>query len=514
MDEAERSTSRYWRYLRWDGWTQARPDADRVQPNLRIGTLALSEPLSPADRSSLAAERGSVNMAVGGLLVFEARGRLTLPMVRERMAERIHLIPRLRQRLEEPILGIANPVWVDDTGFDLDWHVRQASLPKPGDQPELGAFIGREFSHRLDRTRPLWEMTLIEGLRGRRLALLLKAHHALVDGLAAVGLAAIVLDPTAEPLAIPAPEVAWQPQRYDLRRHVARMVTSPVTWAARPVLDGALRVLDPDPRRAAADALNAARDLGRATEVAIELARQRPQAPMSPLNRAISPNRRYGTAAVDLATIKAVGQACGATVNDTLLAVVTGMLTRYLAAPTAGPALKRAPVALVPVSVRADPQAGDMGNKISTVFVDLPVDAPDLEARIAAIHAQTRELKESAAVRAGALMVGASGFAPPVISGMLARALGSVRAFNLVVSNLPGPQQPYYLSGVRVEAIYPVVPLNPGNQGLTVGILSYNGDVCFGLLADRDLDPPLAVAAQALTAELSALTAAAGAGTS
>jgi diacylglycerol O-acyltransferase len=467
----------------------------------------MSEPLSPADRSSLAAEHGSVNMAVGGLLVFEPRAGLTLAMVRARMAERIHLIPRLRQRLEEPILGLANPVWVDDTSFDLDWHVRQASLPKPGGQPELGAFIGREFSHRLSRTRPLWEMTLIEGLRGRRLALLLKAHHALVDGLAAVGLAAIVLDPTEAPLVIPAPEVAWEPQRYDLRRHVTRMVTSPVTWAARPVLDGALRVLDPDPRRAAADARGAARDIGRATEVAIELARQRPQAPMSPLNRAISPNRRYATAQIELATIKAAGRAAGGTVNDTLLAVITGMLARYLAAPGAGPPLARAPVALVPVSVRADAQAGDMGNKISTVFVDLPVDEPDLAARIVAIHAQTRELKESAAVRAGALMVGASGFAPPLISGMLARALGSLRAFNLVVSNVPGPQQPFYLSGAKVAAIHPVVPLNPGNQGLTVGILSYDGEVCFGLLADRDLDPALSVAADALGAELKTLRA-------
>jgi diacylglycerol O-acyltransferase len=468
----------------------------------------LSEPLSPSDRSALAAEHGSVNMAVGGLLMFEPRAELSLAAVCERIAGRIHLIPRLRQRLEEPILGIANPVWVDDTGFDLEWHVRQASLPRPGGQAELGAFIGREFSHRLDRARPLWQITLIEGLHGQRLALLLKAHHALVDGLAAIGLAALILDPSETPLQIPAPETEWEPQRYDLRRHVARLVTSPVTWAARPVLDGALRVLDPDPRRAAADAMSAARDLRRATEVALELARQRPQAPMTPLNRPISPNRRYATAQVDLATVKLVGRAAGGTVNDTLLAIVTGMLARYLAAAAAAPgaaAVTRAPVGLVPVSVRPEPQAGDTGNKISTVFVDLPVDEPELAARIALVNAQTRELKESAAVRAGALMVGASGFAPPLISGMLARAMGSVRAFNVVISNLPGPQQPFYLNGVRATEIYPIVPLNPANQGLTVGIMSYHGQVCFGLLADRDLDPPLSVAAEALAAELTAL---------
>ena len=474
----------------------------------------MSESLSPADRSALAAEHHSVNMAVGGLLVFEADAELTLPLVRARIAERIHLIPRLRQRLEEPILGIANPVWVDDTGFDLDWHVRQASLHKPGGDAELGAFVGREFSHRLDRARPLWEVTLIEGLSGRRLALLLKAHHALVDGLAAIGLAALVLDPSPEPLVIPAPETAWQPEPYDLRRHVTRLVRSPVAWAARPVIDGAMRVLDPDPRRAAADALGAARDMRRATEVALELARQRPQAPMTPLNRPISPNRRYATAEIDLTLVKAVAKTAGGTVNDTLLAIVSGMLARYLDAAGArsgplgrvpGGGQSAAPVALVPVSVRADAEAGELGNRISTVFVDLPVEDPDLASRISRIGAQTRALKESAAVRAGALMVGASGLAPPLISGMLARAMGSVRAFNLVVSNIPGPQQPFFLDGARVSAIYPIVPLNPANQGLTVGILSYDGRVCFGLLADRDLDPPLAVAADGLAAELATL---------
>ena len=162
-------------------------------------------------------------------------------------------------------------------------------------------------------------------------------------------------------------------------------------------------------------------------------------------------------------------------------------------------------MALVPVSVRSPGEDGTAGNRISTVFVDLPVHEPELAARVAAIAAQTRELKASAAVQAGALMVGASGWAPPLVSGLLARAMGSVRAFNLVVSNIPGPQQPFYLSGVRMCEVYPVVPLNPANQGLTVGVLSYDGTICFGLLADRDLDPPLATAAQALREELNEL---------
>lgn len=452
-------------------------------------------------------------MAVGGLLVFDAEPALTRAMLSERLAERLHLIPRLRQRLEEPPLGIANPVWVDDTSFDLDWHVRQSSLPAPGGEAELGWFVGREFSHRLDRARPLWEATLIEGMAGGGTAVLMKVHHALVDGLAAIGMAALVLDPTPEPMAVPPPDREWEPQKYDMRRHVAKLATRPLARATKPMLDGMVRALDPDPRRAAADTLKAATDLRKATEVALELARQRPQAPMTPLNRSISPNRRYATAHAELATIKRVGKLAGGTVNDTALAVVAGMVGRYLSAGgrVAGSDANRMPVALVPVSVRTENEAGDMGNKISTVFVDLPIDEPDALERIRIIHSQTSELKESAAVRAGALMVGASGWAPPLVSGMLARAMGSVRAFNLVVSNVPGPQQSFYLKGVRATQIYPIVPLNPANQGLTVGILSYDGQVCFGLLADRDLDPPVSVAAAGLTEALAELNEVAGA---
>jgi WS/DGAT/MGAT family acyltransferase len=441
-------------------------------------------------------------MAVGGLLVFDAEPPLTRAMVAARIGERIHLIPRLRQRLEEPPLGIANPVWTDDTGFDLDWHVRQTSLPGAGgseSEAELGRFVGREFSHRLDRSRPLWEATLIEGLEGGRAGLLMKVHHALVDGMAAIGMAALVLDPTPEPLEIPAPEEQWSPRKYDMRRHVARVASRPLARAPRMMMDGMLRALDPDPRRAAADML-------KASEVALELARTRPQAPMTPLNRPISPNRRYGFAHVELAAIKRAGKAVGGTVNDTVLAVVAGMLSRYLADDEL--AGGRRPVALVPVSVRgteSDPAHPDLGNRISTVFVDLPIDEPDLGARIRAIATQTRELKESAAVRAGALMVGAAGWAPPLVSGILARAMGSVRAFNLVVSNVPGPQQPFYMNGVAMREIYPIVPLNPANQGLTIGILSYDGQMCFGLLADRDLDPPLQSAVAGLHAALDEL---------
>jgi WS/DGAT/MGAT family acyltransferase len=218
---------------------------------------------------------------------------------------------------------------------------------------------------------------------------------------------------------------------------------------------------------------------------------------MTSLNRPIGPNRRYALASVALADVKAAGRRNGGTVNDVLVATVAGMLRRVLA-PT-----ERPPVALVPVSVRRPGEEG--GNRISAVLVDLPVGEPDPGARIAAVAASMTAIKDSAAVRAGALLVGASGWAPPLVSSTLARAMGGVRAFNLVVSNIPGPQQPFWLNGQRLLAAHPVVPLNPAGQGLSVGILSYDGHVCFGLLADRELDPPLDDVAGALRAALAEL---------
>jgi WS/DGAT/MGAT family acyltransferase len=218
---------------------------------------------------------------------------------------------------------------------------------------------------------------------------------------------------------------------------------------------------------------------------------------MTALNRMIGPNRRYAMATAPLDELKAAAKPHGATVNDAILAAVAGMLARILE-PGADP------VALVPVSVRQEGEEG--GNRISTVLVDLPAREPDPVERMQLIHAAMTELKGSAAVRAGALLVGAGGWAPPLVSSSLARAMSGVRAFNLVVSNIPGPQQPFYLNGSRLERAHPVVPLNPATQGLTVGVLSYDGTVCFGLLADRDLEPTVDEAAAALEEELADMT--------
>src|SRR3954447_4820481 len=294
-------------------------------------------------------------MSVGGALVFEGGPGLDQEAILERLEGRLHLIPRYRQRLEQAVTGVTHPVWVDDEGFDLGWHVRRTHTP------QLAGHVGPELSRRLDRSRPLWELSVVDGLPDDRVALVPKMHHALVDGVAAVDVGTVILDPSPEPLDI-APEQEWAPRAYDRARHLARLAATPVVRTQKLMLDSASRAL------AATDPRGAATDLRQATELLMELARAKPQAPMTFLNRGIGPNRRYAMAQAPLAGMKAAGKAARGTVNDAILAAVAGMLARLLDAAGERPA--RPPVALVPVSVR---RAGEeSGNRISTVLVDLP----------------------------------------------------------------------------------------------------------------------------------------------
>src|SRR3954454_13665704 len=267
----------------------------------------MAEPLSPADRSSLAAEQGPVNMTVGGVLVFEDGEGLAHDRVVERLAQRLHLIPRYRQKLAQPAPGVTNPVWGDDDDFDLEWHVRRARVPGAGTEEDLARFVGHETSRRLDRSRPLWELSVVEGIDGGRTALVPRMPHALVDGVAAVDVGTVLLDPTPEPVELPGPDGPWEPQPYDRTRHLARLSVTPAVRAQRLLVDSASRALSmTDPRRAVDD-------LRRATDVLAELARTRPQAPMTSLNRGIGPNRRYAMARAPLDAVKGAGRAAGRT---------------------------------------------------------------------------------------------------------------------------------------------------------------------------------------------------------
>src|SRR5436190_1940665 len=327
---------------------RAEHDAQRRGHPARRGAahaapVAMAEDLSPADRSSLSAEQGPVNMTVGGALIFEGGPGISYDEVLERVAGRLHLIPRYRQRLEKAVAGVTHPVWVDDEGFDLGWHVRHTTTE------DLQRYVGHELSRRLDRSRPLWELAVVDGLASGRVALVPKMHHALVDGVAAVDIGTVVLDPTPEPLDI-APDEQWAPQPYDRGRHLARLAATPMVKAQQLLLDSANRAL------AATDPRRATTDLRQATELLAELARTRPQAPMTFLNRSIGPNRRYATAHAPLAVLKTAGKSAGGTVNDAILAAVAGMLGRLLQ--EAGERPARPPAALVPISVRRPGEEG------------------------------------------------------------------------------------------------------------------------------------------------------------
>ena len=429
-------------------------------------------------------------MHVGGVLIFD--GTVTREEVVRRLRERIHLIPRYAMRLDEAPLGIANPVWVDDEHYDPDRHIRRVALPAPGGREQLEELVGDLMSERLDRSRALWQIHVVEGLAGGRTALVARMHHALVDGIAAVDVSTVVLDPTPEPLEIDPPDATPTNSSQIAGAALARVTAARLHVPRKLARDMASRALALDPRATAKQVKTAAGVVG-------ELARIRPQAPATRLNAAIGPDRLFAMARANLDEVKEIRRATGATVNDVLLTAVALMLSEFLDDPP------DEVVALVPVSVRADAERGELGNRISTVFVDLPLRGEPLE-RLARISAEMDDVKSSAQIRAGALMVGATGLAPPLVSSLAVRAMSGPRMFNLVVSNVPGPQQTFYLAGVPLREVYPAVPLNPRNQALTVGILSYDGGVHFGLLADRDAVPDVGKAAAGLERALAVLT--------
>ena len=452
----------------------------------------MGEPLSPSDLSAIQAERGPVHMHVGGVCVFD--GHVDRETVVGRVRERVHLIPRYTMRLEAAPFGLANPVWVADESFDVDRHVRRVALPSPGGDAELGELVGQILSQPLDRARPLWQISLVEGLAGGRTALVAKMHHALVDGLAAVDVSTVILDPTPEGLEIEPPASGEPAERRHTRRvdQLARIASAQLELPRQLARDTASRTLDPR---------SYARQVRGAAAVVGELAKARPQAPATRLNTAIGRERRFAPARARLDDVKAVRRATGATVNDVLLSCVAMMLSEYL-----GDEPPERAVALVPVSLRTDEERGQLGNRISTVFVDLPLHGEPLE-RLRQVGAATAAAKGSAQVAAGALIVGATGLAPPVVSSLAVRAMSGARMFNLVVSNVPGPQQTFYLNRVPLCEVFPAVPLNPRNQALSIGIVSYDGGVYFGVLGDRDALPDLEEAAKGLEAAVATLTA-------
>jgi diacylglycerol O-acyltransferase / wax synthase len=463
--------------------------------------VANKDRLTGLDSSFLHLERDSTHMHVAACSVF-AGSAPTYDELVEAIESRLQLVPRYRQRLAFVPLGQGRPVWVDDPHFNLRYHVRHTALPRPGGDGELKRLAGRVFSQALDRSRPLWELWLVEGLAGERFAVLSKTHHALVDGVSGVDIATVLFDTSPDPLPVAPPDQEWNARPLPSRAQLLAdalleraIVPTEVMRGVRATLRGPRTV---------------ARRAGRALGSVSALAWTGLQAaPPSSFNQRIGPHRRFTWVRADLGQFKAIKNALGGTVNDVVLAVVAGALGKYMrlhGEPTEAVALK----AMVPVSVRADVERGALGNRVAAMWATLPVGLTDPVERLHAVSEEMVDVKRSGQAVGAEILTTISGFAPPTIMAQAARLQARQRLFNLVVTNVPGPQFPLYLLGRELESIYPMVPLAE-NTALGVAILSYNGRLNFGLVADFDALADLEVLAEELRSSIDELAAAAGA---
>ena len=435
-----------------------------------------SERLSASDMSSLLAERGPIHVHVGATLVL-AGGPLGFEDLLDHVHSRLALVPRFRQRLRPTPLGLANPVWADDPRFDLRWHVRHAAVPAPGTMAQLRELVGRLMSQPLDLERPLWQLYLIEGVEGGRHACVSKTHHALVDGVAAIDVGTIVLDPNPEGAEARLGDERWDPDEPSpemlLVQGASERIRAPLRAASR-----AARSALAMPRETASAVM-------RTAEGFTNLAARGPSAPRTLLNREIGRDRRVGFVKAELEALKRVRGDSGATVNDVILAIAAGGLRRLFE--RRGEDLPDHLVALVPMSIRRHDEHVELGNRLATLMVALPLREPDPDRRLRLIHEETTRIKESEQARAASLVIDATGWTPPTINRVLADVLARPLTWNLVISNVPGPQVPFYLLGRRMLEVYPFVPLSPQGHALSIGVVSYDGGVFFGLAGDRDL---------------------------
>jgi WS/DGAT/MGAT family acyltransferase len=462
--------------------------------------MAKPDRLTGLDTSFLHLEGDATHMHVAACAVFEGPPPAYEELVEE-IGSRLHLVPRYRQRLAAVPLGQGRPVWVDDPHFNVAFHVRHTALPHPGGEDQLKRLAGRVFSQSLDRSKPLWELWLVEGLAEERFALLTKTHHALVDGVSGVDIATVLFDAARDPTPVAPPEHEWIPRPLPsdaqlLADALLERATVPkeITRGARAALRG--------PRHLAERFGQALVGLG-----AMAWAGFSP-APPSPFNVRVGPHRRFTWVSADLQEFKAIKNALGGTVNDVVLAAVAGALGRYMRLhghPTDDVVLK----AMVPVSVRADVERGALGNRVAAMWAPLPVGITDPIRRLLKIRREMQDVKDSGQAVGAQVLTELSGFAPPTIMAQAARLQARQRLFNLVVTNVPGPQMPLYALGRQLEGIYPMVPLAE-NTALGIAVMSYDGRMNFGLNADYDALADVEVLAEELRAAIDELSAAAG----
>jgi WS/DGAT/MGAT family acyltransferase len=455
--------------------------------------------LSALDASFLALETSESHMHVAATLLFEAGplrtadGGLDVERIRAHVASRLHLIPRYRQRLAWTP-WYRHPVWVDDPRFNLFYHVRHTSLPRPGDLRRLKRLCGRILSQKLDPTKPLWELWVVEGVEGDRFALIGKVHHCMVDGVAGVDLLTLILRPS--PDAGLEATVPWVPRRAP---GPARLLAHEAAHrAALP-----LRLLGAAAAAARRPFDAAERALRQASATVGIFARGFAPTSATPLNVRIGPHRRFDWVRMDLDAVKRVKARLGGTVNDVVLAVAVGALRRFLVRRGVDPGgvdLR----AMVPVSVRVAAERGALGNRVANFLADLPMREPDPAARLARITATTDALKQSGEAAAEEVFEQLGDWTTTAVVSELMRLATRLRAYNVVVSNVPGPPVPLWLLGAKLEAAYPMVPLFE-NQAIGFALFSYAGGLFWGLSADWDEVPDLHEVATALEAELDVL---------
>jgi len=433
------------------------------------------ERLSSTDASFLTNESATSHMHIGGILIFEGPPPAYVDLV-EHVRGRLDQVPRFRQRLVVPPLEAGRPLWADDVNFNLSYHLRHTALPEPGGEEQLKRLVSRVFSQQLDRSKPLWEMWLVQGLERDRFALLTKTHHAAIDGIAGVDIGTVLFD--LEPVPEPAPaEDGWVPHPAPttselIARGVKDAATTPLRLAERAVAAVG------HPESAGKRLVEALEGVGEVVGAFAD------PAPDVPLNRPIGPHRRFTWCRSELATFKRIKDTLGGTVNDVVLAVVTGALRKWLhtrGIRTEGLELR----ALVPVSIRTADERGEPGNKLAAMRGPLPVYVEDPARRLRVVSEQMEGLKRSKQALGAEVISRFNDFAPPTLLAQAARINFSTRLFNMIVTNVPGPQMPLYVLGRKLDEVFPVAFL-PENHALAVAIMSYNGRVCFGLLADYD----------------------------
>jgi diacylglycerol O-acyltransferase len=431
--------------------------------------------LTAVDASFLTNETSASHMHVGAVLIFEGPPPKYVDFL-EHVRSRLPSVPRFRQKLAFPPIEAGRPLWVDDPNFNLEYHVRHTALPSPGSEEQLRLLTGRLFSQQLDRSKPLWELWLVQGLERKRFALLTKTHHCLVDGVSGVDISTVLFDvkPVPEPAEA---EEEWTPHPEPstaelVARGAADLAATPIKLAQR------ITTAIQHPEPAARSVAEALEGLG---EVAWGFA---DPAPEVPLNVEVGPHRRFVWARSELETFKRIKDALGGTVNDVVLTVVTGALRSWLRArglKTEGLELR----ALVPVSIRAQDEQGHLGNRIAAMRGPLPVYVEDPVRRLEIVRKGMEGLKQSKQALGAEVISRFNDFAPPTLLAQASRINFSTRLFNLIVTNVPGPQIPLYVLGRELEELFPVAFLPP-NHALAIAIMSYNGRINFGLLADYD----------------------------